>query len=219
MIVVVRCVVVVSTLLLKSLEYRRRLNNYVACAGFFCACGGACAGFFCACGGACAGFLVIWGAFLYARVVSLIENSVSFRGKKMRNLRSPLLLLSSPRKISNFRSSIFTFSDNTLEMWFFSILLLFVCCLLFVVVVVVWCWCCWCCFYYCVVTSFFLHFWLVKPTPSLLLQKSHAHTKKTGHTTRIKRRRITILLINGNAHAHKRRNWQHANARRRRRSR
>ena len=47
--------------------------------------------FFCACGGACAGFLVIWGAFLYARVVSLIENSVSFRGKKMRNLRSPLL--------------------------------------------------------------------------------------------------------------------------------
>ena len=83
----------------------------------------------------------------------------------------------------------FTFSDNTLEMWFFSILLLFVCCLLFVVVVVVWCWCCWCCFYYCVVTSFFLHFWLVKPTPSLLLQKSHAHTKKTG-TLRVLKRKI-----------------------------
>ena len=143
--------------------------------------------FFCACGGACAGFFGYMGAFLYARVVSLIENSVSIRGKTMRNVRSPLLLLSSPRKISNFRScSILPFPITHFEMWFFSILLLFVC-LLFVVVVVV-CWC-WCCFYYCVVTSFFSHFWLVKP--SLLLQKSHkAHKKKTGHTTRIKKKNL-----------------------------
>ena len=31
---------------------------------------------------------------------------------------------------------------------------------------------------------------LVKPTPSLLLQKSHAHKKKTGHTTRIKKKNL-----------------------------
>ena len=132
--------------------------------------------FFCACGGRVPVFW-FWGCF-FVRVVSLIENIVSFRGKKMRNLRSPLFIVVAAQnfKLSKFD---FTFSDNTRDAVFFDLVV--VVCLLFVVVVVVCCWC-WCCFYYCVVTSFFLHFWL-KPTPSLLLQKSHARAqKKNRHT-------------------------------------
>ena len=152
---------------------------------FFCACGGACAGF-CACGGACAGFLVIWGAFLYARVVSLMKIVYLF-GAKRCNLRSPLLLLSSPRKISNFRSSILPFPITHLRCGFFHLVVV---CLLFVV-------CCRCrCLVLVLLVLFlllccnfiFLTFWLNKTnTFSSFAKIARAH-KKTGHTTRIKKK-------------------------------
>ena len=137
--------------------------------------------FFCACGGRVPVFW-FWGCF-FVRVVSLIENMYLFGAKRCATY-ARRYLLSSPRKISNFRSSILPF-PITHEMWFFSILLL----LLFVV-------CCRCRCLLLVLLLFlllccnFIFLTFLAKTNTFSFAKITRAQKKTGHTTRIKKKNL-----------------------------